>query len=100
MKKPSDLSEAAKTLNKSLDSRRSSSNSKKGLTAGFLGESVRRGDSGGNVGGEESLRRQASQRGLGIESSTAAATAATSPQLEQEHQQQQSQVRKDLLWGP
>ena len=47
---------------------------------------------------DESLRRQASQRGLGIDSS--AATAATSPQLEQEQQQQQSQVRKDLLWGP
>ncbi|KAH0287371.1 hypothetical protein M436DRAFT_85777 [Aureobasidium namibiae CBS 147.97] len=97
MKKPSDLSEAAKTLNKSLDSRRSSSNSKKGLTAGFLGESVRRGESGNGVA-DESLRRKASERGLGIESSTAA-TAATSPQLEQE-QQQQSQVRKDLLWGP
>ncbi|KAI4740154.1 hypothetical protein E4T50_09413 [Aureobasidium sp. EXF-12298] len=100
MKKPSDLSEAAKTLNKSLDSRRSSSNSKKGLTAGFLGESVRRGESGNSVA-DDSLRRMASERGLGIDSS--AATAATSPQLDlgsPQQQQQQSQVRKDLLWGP
>ncbi|KEQ97274.1 hypothetical protein AUEXF2481DRAFT_3106 [Aureobasidium subglaciale EXF-2481] len=99
MKQQSNLSEAAKTLNKSLDSRRSSSNSKKGLTAGFLGESVRRGDSGNNVI-DESLRRKASERGLGIDSS--AATAATSPQLEStsQQQQQQAQVRKDLLWGP
>jgi autophagy-related protein 11 len=102
MKKPSDLSEAAKTLNKSLDSRRSSSNSKKGLTTGFLGDSVRRGDSG-SVVADDSLRRMAGERGLGIDSS--AATAATSPQqmdLEAslQQQQQQSQVRKDLLWGP
>ncbi|KAI5202790.1 hypothetical protein E4T39_04449 [Aureobasidium subglaciale] len=101
MKQQSNLSEAAKTLNKSLDSRRSSSNSKKGLTAGFLGESVRRGDSGNSVL-DESLRRKASERGLGIDSS--AATAATSPQLEstsqQQQQQQHAQVRKDLLWAP
>ncbi|KEQ88764.1 hypothetical protein M438DRAFT_265773 [Aureobasidium pullulans EXF-150] len=97
MKKKSDLSEAAKTLNKSLDSRRSSSNSKKGLTAGFLGESLRRGDSGNNVV-EGTLRRKGSDRGLGIDSS--AATAATSPQLESSQLHQQAQVRKDLLWGP
>lgn len=98
MKKPSDLSEAAKTLNKSLDSRRSSSNSKKGLTAGFLGESVRRGESGNSIV-DDSLRRKASERGLGIDSS--AATAATSPQPDaSSSQHQQSQVRKDLLWGP
>jgi autophagy-related protein 11 len=98
MKKPSDLSEAAKTLNKSLDSRRSSSNSKKGLTAGFLGESVRRGESGNSIA-DDSLRRKASERGLGIDSS--AATAATSPQPDaSSSQHQQSQVRKDLLWGP
>ncbi|THX88110.1 hypothetical protein D6D05_01891 [Aureobasidium pullulans] len=88
MKKKSDLSEAAKTLNKSLDSRRSSSNSKKGLTAGFLGESLRRGDSGNNVV-EGTLRRKGSDRGLGIDSS--AATAATSPQLESSQLHQQAQ---------
>ncbi|KAG9668403.1 putative Taz1-interacting factor 1, partial [Aureobasidium melanogenum] len=101
MKKQSDLSEATKTLNKSLDSRRSSSNSKKGLTAGFLGETVRRGESGNSVV-DDSLRRKASERALGIDSS--AATAATSPQLDmsssQQQQEQQNQVRKDLLWGP
>ncbi|KAH0336531.1 putative Taz1-interacting factor 1, partial [Aureobasidium melanogenum] len=101
MKKQSDLSEATKTLNKSLDSRRSSSNSKKGLTASFLGETVRRGESGNSVV-DDSLRRKASERALGIDSS--AATAATSPQLDmsssQQQQEQQNQVRKDLLWGP
>jgi autophagy-related protein 11 len=107
MKKASEVSEATKTLNKSLDSRRSSSStSKKGLSAGFLGEAIRRGEVGGSAI-EGTLRKKASQRGLGIDSSTTA-TAATSPQLEtssfvssqQQQQQQQAQVRTDLLWGP
>ncbi|KAI4724465.1 hypothetical protein E4T49_07808 [Aureobasidium sp. EXF-10728] len=97
MKKQSDLSEAAKTLNKSLDSRRSSSNSKKGLTAGFLGESVRRGESGNSVA-DESLRRKASERGLGIDSS--AATAATSPQDLSASQQQQQQQSQSFFISP
>lgn len=104
MKKKSE-SEAAKTLNKSLDSRRSSSNSKKGLTTGFLGaqiEAARRGE-----GSTEDLRRRAAtgERGSGLGIDSAAATTATSPlessqQQQQNQAQAQAQVRRDLLWGP
>lgn len=88
-KKASDLNRVEETLSKSLDSRRSSTNSKKsvqqitGLGVGGSNDGVRPGSRASSALQRQSLEQQpeAHNEASGI-------------------QQHDEEVRKDLLWGP
>lgn len=92
-KKGAGAGEAEKLLGKSLDSRRSSTNSKIGVPTGWMGAaragSVGSADVGGGGEAGGALSKKASVRGLGILHDD-----------ERERLAEQEQVRKDLLLGP
>ena len=93
-KKAGDLNRVEETLSKSLDSRRSSTTSKKsghqamGLGVGGSNEALRPGSRASSALQRQSLEEQPeAQNEAGAETTTAG-------------QQQDEEVRRDLLWGP
>lgn len=107
IKRSSKSDDASRHLNKSLDSRRSSSTSKRGgkspvvEPAGGGGGRARSGSqaSGGQIAPLRPLPAPASGLGIGSEGSMG---PPPQPQPSQSSQPQQphEQVRQDLLWGP
>jgi len=88
-KKANDLNRVEETLSKSLDSRRSSSNSKKsGQQATGLGIG------GGNEGARPGSRASSALHRQSLEQQPEEQNEASGIQ------QQDEEVRRDLLWGP
>lgn len=100
IKRSSKGDDASKHLNKSLDSRRSSSTSKRGGRSPIVEPAGRgRSASQASVGQIAPLRPLPSaSTGLGI--TEGAMGPPPPPQQPQQQQQPHEQVRQDLLWGP